>query len=183
MISPPLRRGGKKVDGKGHPAENVAAAIKPIADYEPVQVPDSGAMGQRGQSNEGLHDDRGGFPRSIVFSHTREKTAWGLSEHAPRGINRADKTISCCYISPIPLLKKQIGGHMGKILIIIGTILVLAGILLLFKDSLPFLRHFGRLPGDITIERENFSFHFPIVTGIIISIVLSLVLYVINKFR
>ncbi|HNW28873.1 MAG TPA: DUF2905 domain-containing protein [Spirochaetota bacterium] len=72
---------------------------------------------------------------------------------------------------------------MGKILIIIGTILVLAGILLLFKDSLPFLRHFGRLPGDITIERENFSFHFPIVTGIIISIVLSLVLYVINKFR
>ncbi|HOT45696.1 MAG TPA: DUF2905 domain-containing protein [Spirochaetota bacterium] len=72
---------------------------------------------------------------------------------------------------------------MGKILILIGTILVLAGILVLFRDSLPFLRHIGRLPGDITIERENFSFHFPIVTGIIISIVVSLVLYVINKFR
>lgn len=71
----------------------------------------------------------------------------------------------------------------GKILIITGAVLMLTGVLVLFRDSIPFIRHFGRLPGDITIERENFSFHFPIVTGIIISIVLSLVLYVINKFR
>lgn len=73
--------------------------------------------------------------------------------------------------------------NMGRILIVIGIILILAGILVLFKDSLPFLRHIGRLPGDINIERENFSFHFPVVTGIIISIVLSLILYVINRFR
>jgi hypothetical protein len=71
----------------------------------------------------------------------------------------------------------------GKILIITGTILVLAGVLLLFKDSLPLIKYLGRLPGDITIERKNFSFHFPIVTGIIISIILSLILYVINKLR
>jgi hypothetical protein len=71
----------------------------------------------------------------------------------------------------------------GKILIIIGTILLLTGILLLFKDSLPFLKYLGRLPGDITIERKNFSFHFPVVTGIIISVILSLILYVINKLR
>ncbi len=71
----------------------------------------------------------------------------------------------------------------GKILIIIGAILVLAGIILIFRDSVPFLKYFGRLPGDITIERKNFSFHFPIVTCIIISIILSLILYVINKFR
>jgi hypothetical protein len=71
----------------------------------------------------------------------------------------------------------------GKILIIIGTILVLAGVLLIFRDSLPFLKYLGRLPGDINIERKSFSFHFPIVTSIIISVILTLILYIINKLR
>jgi len=72
---------------------------------------------------------------------------------------------------------------MGKSFIIIGAILVLIGIFVLFKDTMPFLKYLGRLPGDINIKRENFSFHFPIVTSIIISIFLSLVIYLINKFR
>ena len=72
---------------------------------------------------------------------------------------------------------------MGKILILTGVVLIIAGAILLFRDSLPFLKYPGRLPGDINIERKNFSFHFPIVTGIIISVILSLILYLINKMR
>jgi hypothetical protein len=72
---------------------------------------------------------------------------------------------------------------MGKSIIIIGVILVIIGVLVLFKESIPFLKYLGRLPGDITIKRENFSIHFPIVTSIVISIILSIVLYIVSKFR
>ena len=72
---------------------------------------------------------------------------------------------------------------MGKSLIIIGVIILCIGLVVMFRDSVPFPKYFGRLPGDINIERKNFSFHFPIITSIIISIILSLVLYIINKFR
>ena len=72
---------------------------------------------------------------------------------------------------------------MGKSIIIVGVILVIIGVIVLFKDSIPFLKYLGRLPGDITIKRENFSFHFPIVTSIVISILLSIALYILSKFR
>lgn len=71
----------------------------------------------------------------------------------------------------------------GKILIIIGVILTAAGILFLFRDSLPFVRHLGRLPGDITIQGKNFSFHFPVVTCVIISILVNLILFIIVRMR
>lgn len=61
---------------------------------------------------------------------------------------------------------------VGKWLIGIGLLIVLiGGIIYLFGDKLGWL---GHLPGDIRIERENFSFYFPVTTMIIISIVLSL---------
>jgi hypothetical protein len=62
---------------------------------------------------------------------------------------------------------------MSRWLIIFGVVLIAAGLLwpLLQKLGL------GRLPGDIVIERENFRFHFPIVTSLIISVVLSLILW------
>jgi hypothetical protein len=62
---------------------------------------------------------------------------------------------------------------MGKILVIIGLVIVIIGVLVIFKVPIPF----GRLPGDIAIKGEHFQFYFPIVSSIIISIVLSLLFY------
>lgn len=62
---------------------------------------------------------------------------------------------------------------MQKLLIILGIILLILGIAWPLLSKLPF----GRLPGDIVIERENFTFYFPLTTGVLISIVLSVVLW------
>lgn len=62
---------------------------------------------------------------------------------------------------------------MQRWLIGLGLALLIAGLLWPWLSRLPF----GRLPGDIAIEREGFSFHFPIVTSIVVSIVLSLLLW------
>ncbi len=62
---------------------------------------------------------------------------------------------------------------MQRWLIGLGLLLIVAGLLWPWLTRLPF----GRLPGDIAIEREGFSFHFPVVTAIVISIVLSLLLW------
>ena len=69
---------------------------------------------------------------------------------------------------------------IGKGIIVLGIMIVIIGIILLFSDKLPF--NLGRLPGDIAIKKENFSFYFPITTSIIISIVLSLLFYLFGKF-
>jgi uncharacterized protein HemY len=66
------------------------------------------------------------------------------------------------------------------LLITVGMICLVAGILILNSDRIPFL---GKLPGDIIIERENFKLFFPITTSILISVVLSLIVYLINRFR
>ena len=66
---------------------------------------------------------------------------------------------------------------MARFLIILGLILIVAGLAwpLLAKLGL------GRLPGDIHVEREGFSFFFPITTGLIISVVVSLILWLLRK--
>ncbi len=71
-------------------------------------------------------------------------------------------------------------GDFAKIIIMIGAVLVLIGVVILFIQKVPFL---GKLPGDILIKRGNFTFYFPLATGIIISIIVSLILYIINRFR
>ena len=63
---------------------------------------------------------------------------------------------------------------LGKTLIYLGLLLVVIGLILSFAGKLPWL---GHLPGDISIERERFSFYFPLATCILISVILSLVLY------
>jgi hypothetical protein len=73
--------------------------------------------------------------------------------------------------------------HFGKYLIIIGAVITAAGVLLILRDSLPFLKYIGKLPGDIYIKKENFTFYFPLMTGIIISILLSLILFILNRIK
>jgi ribose/xylose/arabinose/galactoside ABC-type transport system permease subunit len=67
--------------------------------------------------------------------------------------------------------------YLGKFLITLGLIITaVGGILLLFRHTgIPFL---GKLPGDIVIQRKNFTFYFPLATSIILSIVLSIILYI-----
>jgi uncharacterized protein HemY len=75
-------------------------------------------------------------------------------------------------------------GILGKIFIGVGLCVVLAGLLMLMADRVPgvgnLLGWFGKLPGDISIRRDNFSFSFPLVTSLLLSVILSLVLYLIT---
>lgn len=68
--------------------------------------------------------------------------------------------------------------YFAKLLIVVGIIAVIVGVLMLLNIKIPF----GKLPGDIVIKKENFTFVFPIVTCIIASIVLSFVMWIISKF-
>jgi hypothetical protein len=69
---------------------------------------------------------------------------------------------------------------MGKMLILAGLFVLLVGLIMTFAPRLriPF---WGRLPGDIRIEREGFSFYFPIVTCIVLSVLLTIVLNMIGR--
>jgi len=68
---------------------------------------------------------------------------------------------------------------LGKILLIFGGVIIVVGLLLVFSQHIPFL---GKLPGDIFFKKDNFSFYFPIVTFLIISIVLTIIINVIIHF-
>jgi hypothetical protein len=72
-------------------------------------------------------------------------------------------------------------GEIGRILIFCGAVLLVIGvaILLLGRTNLPI----GRLPGDIFYRGKNTTFYFPLATSILLSLVLSIVLYVIGRFR
>lgn len=62
---------------------------------------------------------------------------------------------------------------MQQFLIALGILFLILGIVWPWLSQLPL----GRLPGDIHIERENFSFHFPLMTGLLISILVSLIVW------
>jgi len=62
-------------------------------------------------------------------------------------------------------------GFLGKTLILLGVFIILVGLFLLLGEKIPWV---GRLPGDIIIRKKNFTFYFPIVTSILISIILTL---------
>lgn len=68
---------------------------------------------------------------------------------------------------------------LGRPLIIMGLLLVAAGLVVSFAPKLP--TWLGRLPGDISIKRDNFSFHFPLVTCLIISAIISLIMWLLRK--
>ncbi|MBI5236241.1 MAG: DUF2905 domain-containing protein [Deltaproteobacteria bacterium] len=66
----------------------------------------------------------------------------------------------------------------GRALIIIGVVLVVIGFFLTYGPRIPYL---GKLPGDIYYKKGSFTFYFPLATSIIVSIVLSVILYFINR--
>lgn len=70
---------------------------------------------------------------------------------------------------------------LGKLLVIVGVVTLIAGLalILLGRTGVPL----GRLPGDIVYRGKNTTFYFPLMTSILISVVLSLVLYVIGRLR
>ncbi|MBS1125891.1 MAG: hypothetical protein H6Q96_48 [Nitrospirae bacterium] len=70
--------------------------------------------------------------------------------------------------------------ELAKGLILLGAVLIAVGLILLFFQKVPFL---GKLPGDILIKRENFTFSFPLATSIVVSLLISLILSLIGKFR
>ena len=70
---------------------------------------------------------------------------------------------------------------LGKLLVLVGAIAILAGVVLMLagRAHIPL----GRLPGDIVYRGKNSTFYFPLATSILVSVVLSLVLYLIGRFR
>ena len=71
--------------------------------------------------------------------------------------------------------------EIGKTLLVIGAVQVGFGLLLLSGARLPF--RIGRLPGDIVIQGRNGSFYFPIVTCIVVSVLFTLLMWILNMFR
>jgi len=71
--------------------------------------------------------------------------------------------------------------ELGKLLIVWGAILVTVGALMFFlgRSHLPL----GRLPGDILFRGKNTTFYFPLTTSLVVSLLLSLFLYVVGRFR
>jgi len=67
---------------------------------------------------------------------------------------------------------------IGRLLIALGIVFLVVGALLLFVGKIPYL---GRLPGDMHIKRENFEFHFPLATCLLLSLVLTGLLWLIAR--
>ena len=71
--------------------------------------------------------------------------------------------------------------ELGKLLLVFGALLLAAGALLVFGARLPF--RLGRLPGDIAYHGRNTTFYFPIVTCLVLSVALTLILWLLSYFR
>jgi hypothetical protein len=68
--------------------------------------------------------------------------------------------------------------HIGRFLIILGLIISVIGTLFLLSGKIPWI---GKLPGDIMIQKKNFTFYFPLATSIIISVLLTLLFWIFGR--
>ncbi|HTZ18821.1 MAG TPA: DUF2905 domain-containing protein [Dissulfurispiraceae bacterium] len=68
--------------------------------------------------------------------------------------------------------------QFGRILIIVGVVTIVLGALLMLSGKLPWI---GRLPGDIIVQKKNFTFYFPIATSILLSILLTLIFWFVGR--
>lgn len=69
---------------------------------------------------------------------------------------------------------------IGKALIVVGATVLVLGVVLTFYDRIPFL---GKLPGDISIKRDNIHVYIPIATSILLSLLVTVILLVVSHFR
>jgi hypothetical protein len=72
-------------------------------------------------------------------------------------------------------------GGLGRPLIVLGLVLVIVGIVLTFGDRLPI--RLGRLPGDVVYRGRNTTFYFPIVTCVLLSVLLTLLMWLFGRSR
>src|SRR5215467_1242015 len=124
---------------------------------------------------DGLLNLKGGQSRGSVFA------VWACGRFrgpAPGSPNRSP------HDPPgHPVYNHSVGPNqqLGRTLVILGAVLVAAGALLYFSGKLPF--RLGRLPGDIVHRGQNGTFYFPLVSCLVISVFLTLILWIINQFR
>jgi len=71
--------------------------------------------------------------------------------------------------------------QLGRTLLLLGAVIIVVGALLYFGGRLPF--RLGRLPGDIVHRGQNSRFYFPLVSCLVISVLISLIVWIINQFR
>lgn len=69
-------------------------------------------------------------------------------------------------------------GPLGKLLILFGIFIILIGLILLISDKLSWI---GRLPGDIVIKKDHFTFYFPLATCILLSLLLTFIFWILRK--
>ena len=70
-------------------------------------------------------------------------------------------------------------GNIGKLLVMVGALLMAVGIVI--WSGVKYFHWFGHLPGDIRIERDNFKFYMPLASMLLVSVVFSLVLWIVRK--
>lgn len=81
---------------------------------------------------------------------------------------------------PVDLMPSPPWAPLGKLLMVVGVLLLLLGFALSFGPKLPWL---GRFPGDIFIKREHVTVYFPIVSCVVISLILSLLVWFLSRWR
>ncbi|PYO00380.1 MAG: DUF2905 domain-containing protein [Candidatus Rokuibacteriota bacterium] len=67
---------------------------------------------------------------------------------------------------------------LGRALVVIGVVIVVVGLLLMLVGRVPWI---GRLPGDIHVQRGNWSFYFPLATSLLLSVILTLLFWLIGR--
>lgn len=73
--------------------------------------------------------------------------------------------------------------NFARPFLVLGVLFLLVGLFILYGNKIPFLNYLGKFPGDIRIEKESFKFYFPLTTSILVSVLISLILFLIQKFK
>jgi hypothetical protein len=72
---------------------------------------------------------------------------------------------------------------LGKVLIVLGAVLVVAGVVLTLMGRMNVNFPLGRLPGDFVYRGKNSTFYFPLATSVVVSVVLSIVVYLVGRWK